>query len=62
MKINSPQQIAVGREIYRSYGNSWLAALAAGKPDENGVLVVPPGPYAPEHAATPTPSVVSGSD
>ena len=50
MKVNSPEALVMAGKIFRSYGNSWLAARAAGRRDADGVLHIPLGPYAPDEA------------
>ena len=41
MKLNSPESILEAAKVFRSYGGSWTAARAAGRRDQDGVLVIP---------------------
>jgi hypothetical protein len=44
MKLNSPESIKEAAKVFRNYGGSWTAARAAGRRDEDGVLVIPVSP------------------
>jgi hypothetical protein len=51
---------SIASQVFRNYGNSWTAVRQAAKRVENGFLVVPLNPPAPEDAEkTPAPDSVT---
>ena len=59
MKLNSDASLKTANTVFKNYGFSWSAARQAAHRAEDGVLVVPLTPVAPdEEAEAPAPDSV----